>query len=327
MKQFWSEVGLALVLGMLMPGLILNIVTYSARNHVSGSDEIGETRPEQKNSVSICVLMDDMTETRMDLEEYLVGVVLAEMPASFETEALKAQAVVARTYTLRAHEGRSKHERAAVCTDSACCQAYRSSEDYLMSGGTNENVAKIRSAVTDTSGYVLTYEGELIEATYFSCSGGTTEDAVAVWGTEIPYLQSVPSPGEENAAHYTDRVDFTFEQLKEKLDLPTEYEDFQFGNISYTSGGGVSEMTVCGIRFQGTQLRKLLGLRSTAFMITTDGETVTFHTRGFGHRVGMSQYGADAMAVSGSCYEEILQHYYPGTVLEYCSIDKMESVG
>lgn len=327
MKQFWREVGLAVVLGMLMPGIILNIVTYSARSRISGVHMDRETQPSQINSISISVLVEDKTVKEMDLEEYLAGVVLAEMPASFEMEALKAQAVVARTYTLRAHQGKSKHEQAAVCTDSGCCQAYRPLDDYLMSGGTNENAEKIQSAVAATSGYVLTYEGALIEATYFSCSGGTTEDAVAVWGTEIPYLRSVPSPGEEDAAHYTDSISFSFTQLKEKLGLPSDSDGFRFEDITYTSGGGVAEMTVCGIRFQGTQLRKLLGLRSTAFTVTTDGDAVTFHTRGFGHRVGMSQYGADAMALSGSTYEDILQHYYPGTVLEYRSIDKMASVG
>lgn len=327
MKQFWKEVGLAVILGMLMPGLILNIVTYSARNHVIGSHMPRETVPAPINSTMITVLMDDHSVNEMDLEEYLVGVVLAEMPASFETEALKAQAVVARTYTLRAHEGKRKHENAAVCTDYACCQAYRSETEYRMNGGTDENIEKMRSAVSDTSGYVLTYEGALIEATYFSCSGGTTEDAVAVWGAEIPYLQSVPSPGEENAAHYTDSSTFTFEELKVKLNLPSECDKFSFESASYTSGGGVAEVTICGIEFQGTQLRKLLGLRSTAFTVSTAGDMVTFHTRGFGHRVGMSQYGADAMAVDGSTFDEILQHYYPGTKLEYRIFDKMESVG
>lgn len=329
MKQFWKEVGLAVILGMLMPGIILNIVTSSARNHVSGSHLTTETEPQRQqfNSVNICVLMNEDSVQEMDLEEYLVGVVLAEMPASFETEALKAQAVVARTYTLRAHEGKTKHGQATICTDSACCQAYRSEQAYLSDGGTAENTEKIRAAVAATSGYVLTYEGALIEATYFSCSGGTTEDAVAVWGTEIPYLQSVPSPGEERAAYYTDSISFTFAQLKEKLDLPEECDSFRYENVSYTAGGGVEKITVCGQDFQGTELRKLLGLRSTAFTVTVSADTVTFHTRGFGHRVGMSQYGADAMAVSGSSYEEILQHYYPGTVLEYRSIDKMASVG
>lgn len=326
MKQFWREVGLAVVLGMVMPWVILNIVTISAHRHVTQSYEPKQTQPGESYTV-IRVLGDEEKVHEMELETYLTGVVLAEMPASFEVEALKAQAVVARTYTLRAYEGKSKHEEAAVCTNSACCQAYRSAEDYLTAGGTEESVAKVRAAVDATSGQVLTYEGELIEATYFSCSGGTTEDAVAVWGTEVPYLQSVSSPGEEEATYYTDSITFTFEQLREKLGLPSESHPVRFENVTYTSGGGVAQINVCGIPFQGTQLRNLLGLRSTAFTVTVEGEKVTFHTRGFGHRVGMSQFGADAMAVNGSSYQDILQHYYQGTVLQSRSIDKLSSVG
>ena len=305
----------------MMPGIILNIVTYSARHRVTDSYVPQETQSTQSDLMQVDILNDDGVVERMVLETYLIGVVLAEMPANFELEALKAQAVVARTYTLRAHEGKSKHEMAAVCTDPACCQAYCSEQDYLLKGGTEENLDRVRCAVEATTGQILTYGGELIEATYFSCSGGTTEDAVAVWGAEIPYLQSVSSPGEEDATYYTDSVAFTITELMEKLELQSA-EMLRFENITYTAGGGVDELTVQGKKFRGTDLRKLLGLRSTAFTISTEGDNVTFHTRGFGHRVGMSQYGADAMAVNGSSYEEILQHYYQGTVLEYRSIDK-----
>ena len=326
MKQFWREVGLAVILGMLMPGIILNIVTYSARHHVSDPQKPEQTSPPVTAELTIKVLNNDSMVEEMELEEYLIGVVLAEMPASFEFEALKAQAVVARTYTLRAHEGKSKHQNAAVCTDFTCCQAYRSADAYLEDGLPTENLQKVQSAVNETMGQVLTYEGELIEATYFSCSGGTTEDAVAVWGADIPYLQSVPSPGEEAAAHYTDSASYSISEIHDKLGLP-DGDQIRFEKISYTSGGGVDQITVDGVAFRGTQIRSLLGLRSTAFTITTEGENVTFHTRGFGHRVGMSQYGADAMAVGGSSYEEILRHYYQGTVLENRFIDKPDSVG
>lgn len=317
MKQFWREVGLAVVLGMIMPGLILHIVTFSARRSITRPDPEPEATQVEEAQLFIPILTGDGTVTDMELEEYLSGVVLAEMPASFEMEALKAQAVVARTYTLRAYGGKSKHDSAAVCTDSNCCQAYRKPEDYVNAGGSSDNVDRVRSAVLETSGLVLTYEGELIEATYFSCSGGSTEDAVAVWGTEVPYLQSVASPGEEDADYYTDSVSFSAEEVSQALgvELPEELSDW-FGDVTYTAGGGVEEMSVGGIVFEGTELRKLLGLRSTAFTVTTGDGVVTFHTRGFGHRVGMSQYGADAMAASGSSFEDILKHYYQGTVLQ-----------
>lgn len=248
----------------------------------------------------------------MGLEDYLTGVVLAEMPASFETEALKAQAVVARTYALKASQS-GKHG-GGVCGDYACCQAYIAAADY--SGGA-ENLEKVRTAVEATEGLVLTYEGALIEATYFSCSGGSTEDAVAVWGTDFPYLRAVDSPGEEGAAHHTDTVSFTKDQLEKKLGLTLSgNQESWIGAAAHTAGGGIQTITIGGKTFTGTEIRSLLGLRSTAFTIEPAGEGVTITTRGFGHRVGMSQYGADAMAASGSSFVEILAYYYRGTTLE-----------
>jgi stage II sporulation protein D len=252
---------------------------------------------------------------QMTLEGYLVGVVLAEMPADFESEALKAQAVVARTYTRRRMAG-GKHTDAAVCMDPGCCQGFRSEEDYLREGGRQSSVDKVRAAVADTDGLVLEYGGGLIDATYFSCSGGSTEDAVAVWGTDIPYLQAVESPGEENAAHYSDTVYFTPEEFAGALGLETFGSPNQwFGTVQKTAGGGVEFMQICGVVYKGTTLRQFLGLRSTAFSVEADTTGITVITRGYGHRVGMSQYGADAMAASGSTFQEILQYYYQGTEL------------
>ena len=252
---------------------------------------------------------------QMDLREYLVGVVLAEMPASFESEALKAQAVVARTYTRKRMEG-GKHGQAAVCMDSGCCQGWRSGEDYLAQGGKPSAVEKVRAAVADTDGLVLRYEGKLIDATYFSCSGGVTEDAVAVWGQDVPYLKSVQSPGEEEAPRFTDRVSFSAAEFAGKLGLSAAGDpESWFGAVTYTAGGGVETMVIRGKSFSGTQLRSKLGLRSTAFEIAVSRDKITVTTRGFGHRVGMSQYGAQAMAQEGSSFSEILAHYYTGTEL------------
>lgn len=320
MKAFWKEVCLAGVLGVMVPGILLGAAVsfFDEEPQVVALETEAMTETEAASSgFPIPVLMDDGSVMEMELDDYLTGVVLAEMPASFEPEALKAQAVVARTYTIRAYEGKSKHDTAAVCTDSTCCQGYISVEDYLASGGTQAGIDKIRTAVTATSGYVLTYEGELIEATYFSCSGGSTEDAVAVWGTDVPYLRATESPGEENAAHYTDTVTFTAEEFASALSLDLKGDPASWlGEVTYTAGGGVNTMIIGGISFKGTALRQILNLRSTAFTMTAGEDTITVTTRGYGHRVGMSQYGADAMAVTGSSYEEILAHYYQGTTLE-----------
>ena len=141
------------------------------------------------------VRQEDGTVSQMDMDGYLVGVVLAEMPVSFEEEALEAQSVVARTYARKAWETGGKHGDCSVCTRSACCQGYIGDEDYLSQGGTEEGLEKVRAAVAATSGWVLTYEGELIEATYFSCSGGSTEDAAAVWGSGVaPTCRPWPAP-------------------------------------------------------------------------------------------------------------------------------------
>ncbi|MBQ7801263.1 MAG: stage II sporulation protein D [Oscillospiraceae bacterium] len=324
MKPFWKEVCFAAVMGLVVPAVLLGLAVKlidlpeeqeltQVTERTDQTGPVGETQP-AADPVRIDVLMDG-TITSMELEEYLVGVVLAEMPVDFEEEARKAQAVVARTFTLRSREG-GKHDNAAVCTDSGCCQAYLAPEDYLARGGTQEGIGNMRAAVEATAGEVLTYEGALIEATYFSCSGGSTEDAVAVWGTDVPYLRAVDSPGEENAAHYTDTVTFTRAEFGKALalDLTGEPESW-LGSVTYTAGGGVDTMKIGGVSFSGTTLRRLLGLRSTAFTMTAGEDSITVTTRGYGHRVGMSQYGADAMAVSGSGYEEILAHYYQGTVL------------
>ena len=160
--------------------------------------------PPTDGCILMDVLLEDGTVAQLPLDEYLVGVLLAEMPASFPVQAQMAQAVVARTYALRQWAKGGKHENAAVCTDPACCQAWISYEDYSKKAGESDArkaADQAALAVTGTDGQALFYGGALIDATYFSCSGGRTETAVAVWGNDVPYLQSVDSPGEEDALH------------------------------------------------------------------------------------------------------------------------------
>ena len=316
MKQIWKEIGAALLMGGLVPGFLIwfGAALLEIQENKPVEIVLEQTAPMPEIGYEIPVRMNGSLEIQ-DLESYLVGVVLAEMPASFELDALKAQAVVARTYTLRGNTTGGKHGDGSVCTDYACCQAYLDPQEYLNLGGTEDNLNKIQSAVWETQGQILTYEGALIEATYFSCSGGTTEDAVAVWGTEYPYLQSVESPGEEHAAHYSDTVSYTPDQFQSALGVSLSGDPGTwFGEITFTDGGGVDTMVIGGKAYRGTELRQKLGLRSTAFSVSV-GEHITITTRGFGHRVGMSQYGADAMAMAGKDYNQILAHYYQGTVL------------
>ena len=315
MKRIIDQILFSVGLGILLPILLLNGVHGNTEHPDTSVPTQTETAAEataETKSQTIPVLDADGKITEMDLEDYITRVVLGEMPAEFETEALKAQAVVARTYTLRRNTVSRKHDGGAVCTDHHCCQAYKTEEDYLSAGETQSGLDKIRAAVNATAGEVLTYQGQLADATYFSCSGGKTEDAQAVWGSDVPYLQAVDSPGEEKAKHYTDTVRFSTSDFCTKLG--TDRPDI--GKITYTDGGGVATVQVGKETFTGVQMREKLGLLSTCFTVTVVGNSVTITTKGFGHRVGMSQYGADAMAVTGSSYQQILAHYYPGTELQ-----------
>ena len=313
MKLAHKEWLLAVLLGMVLPGFILGAAVKRREAGDGPPEPTAAVNVTDMPAVTMDLLLSDGSIQTIALEDYLLGVVLGEMPASFEAEALKAQAVVARTYTLKCAEAGVKHGVGTMCADANCCQAY---VDPGSSGGGEENLQKVRSAVADTAGEVLTYNGNLIEATYFSCSGGITEDAVAVWGTDYPYLRSVESPGEETAAYYTDSVYLSGEEFQLKLgrelaDSPKSW----IGFTTYTAGGGVNTIRIGGVDYKGTEIRAKLGLRSTAFTMTADPGGITVNTKGYGHRVGMSQYGADAMALRGCGYEEILTHYYQGTAL------------
>lgn len=319
MKVLWKELCAAILMGAVLPGVILNISALLLEGNAQELpivESVPETYAVEQIHMPVTVRLTDGNVKNMDMDDYLTGVVLGEMPADFEPEALKAQAVAARTYSAKAVNTGGKHEDGSLCTDPTCCQAYLSEEAYLSKGGTEENLDKVRKAVVDTSGYVLTYAGELIEATYFSCSGGSTEDAVAVWGTDYPYLRAVSSPGEEDAGHFCDTTCFSIEQFQVKTGctLTGDPKDW-FVTEGYTPGGGIDSILICGEEYTGMQLRQLLGLPSTAMTLSAVGDTITIVTKGYGHRVGMSQYGADAMAASGSNFIEILAHYYPGTEL------------
>ena len=306
---------LSFLAGLALPLLLACLFRQTPRVGDVESESISPAPAAYDAAVTLTVLNRSGNLQQMTLEDYLLGVVLAEMPASGSKEALKAQAVVARTYTCKRMEG-GKHDAAAVCMDPGCCQGFRAPADYLDEGGKQTAVDKVRSAVKSTDGQVLHYDGSLIDATYFSCSGGSTEDAVAVWGQDVPYLRAVDSPGEEDAPRFTDSVSFTTSEFAGKLGLSDQGDPASwFGAVRYTEGGGVDTMVIRGKTFTGPRLRSALGLRSTAFSVSVDGKTITVTTRGFGHRVGMSQYGAQAMAQTGSSCAEILAHYYTGAEL------------
>lgn len=264
--------------------------------------------PSIDQQLLLSVLIDG-EETEMTLKEYLVGVLMGEMPASFEMEALKAQAVAARTYTLRRLE-----QGGTLSNDPSVCQAFGDISSAQEKWGEDWETftERLYGAVEKTDGQVLTYNGALISATYFSCSGGKTESAQAVWGSEIPYLVSVDSPGEEDASGYESTVTVDMSEFLAALDISNP----SVSAVTYTPGGGVDTLTMDGRDFAGTEMRSLFGLRSTMFSMSIEADTVTFYVQGYGHRVGLSQYGAQAMARQGSSYEDILKWYYTGVTLE-----------
>ena len=277
----------------------------------------------------------------MDLEEYLYGVVAAEMPAEFEPEALKAQAVAARTYALGRYYGlyvprEDTHQGAAVCTDFAHCQAWVGKQDamkkwkvYLAA----KYWSKIVQAVKETRGVVITYNGKLINPLFHSNSGGRTENSEEVWsGTAEPYLRSVYSDGEEVSPEYKS---VTLVGVKDFFSvLKKQYPNFKADQkhplkeikvLNYTTGGRIKDLQIGNITLKGTEFRSLFSLRSANFSISQENtETLKITVLGNGHGAGMSQWGANAMARNGALYGEILKYYYTG--VELTTLDKLQAL-
>ena len=260
----------------------------------------------------------------MDLEEYIVGVVSAEMPVRYEFEALKAQAVASRTYTLYsvAHGGCHTYPEADVCTNSKCCQAYSSHERMQETWGADyaQNYNRVAEAVMGTAGEVVTYDGKLCDALYHACSGGQTEDSEHVYANALPYLRGVLSPYEdpmrqEDVAFGTDAlVELIAAKYPESGITDENAQDTIAIEKAYESGR-VETLRLGKTAITGKQARNLFGLRSTMFTITWSEDGIVFHVKGYGHGVGLSQNGANGMAKHGSDYREILLHYYTGVTI------------
>ena len=261
----------------------------------------------------------------VNLDEYLCNVVSAEMPADYEKEALKAQAIVARTYTIYKAKN-PKHENSDICDDSTCCQAWISKEDRLAKWQEDKresNWEKIRQAVKETQGKIITYNNEPINAFFHSNSGGTTEIPVNVWGgNNYPYLQVVQTAGEEGYNQYESEVELTNEELINKLKVKYSDIEIDFNNeedikiLEYTDSNRVKTIKFGNHEIAGVEARSILGLKSTNFEITKKQGKVEFSVKGYGHGVGMSQTGADAMAKEGKNYEEIIKHFYVGVSID-----------
>ena len=282
-------------------------------------DRAAQTLASRDKGRVVRLLETDGTVTELTMADYLWGVVAAEMPAAFEEEALKAQACAARTYTVIC-QGASKHPEADICADSTCCQAYIAREAAEARWGLNagEYGEKIQQAVEGTDGLGILYQGKPIQALFFSSAAGQTVDAVEVWGNHVDYLQSVASPEGEEVPNYHSQVTLSAQQVKEAVLAAYPGADLSgdpgmwFGQ-PVCQGETVSSIPLGGLTLTGGQVRTLFSLRSAAFSVAWDGAQFTFSVTGYGHGVGMSQYGANAMAREGKEFRDILTWYYTGT--------------
>lgn len=287
-----------------------------------------QTAPFQDDAVTIQVYeTQSHLVKQMTLREYLVGVVAAEMPASFEVEALKAQAVAARSDALSRMQKNTQdekiyetHQGADVCTSPGHCAAWmdEGARRQLYGDSFETYEAKIRSVVEETDGQIAVYDEQPIVAVFHSTSSGRTESAQDVWGSDVPYLQSVDSPGEEASPRYESQVFVTAEKFVSQLavacpgiTVPDSTQQW-VGDVVRSEAGGVESIVLCGQSFTGTRVREMFGLRSTHFTVTVQEDGLTFDVLGYGHGVGLSQYGANYMAQQGSSWEDIITWYYTG---------------
>lgn len=315
MKQFLGLVAFCIVVAHVIPLMVFGIISVK-------NGKINSKNEKEVSKETIDVLFSEENVVRkMNLEEYLCGVVAAEMPASFETEALKAQAVAARSYAIHRKINPSPdHPDSAVCTDYTHCKAYKNKSELTEMWGKDSKLysEKIKNAVFSTGGEIITYNGEAALAVFHSQSGnGRTESSKDVWGGDIPYLVSVESHGEEQAPNFYSTVTVTFDEFRDKIKNENPSAQLSspsdIGEIEKSDGGSVKNITIGKIKISGKDIRRIFGLRSSCFSIEADETKVTFEVSGYGHGVGMSQYGANAMAKEGCDYKTILSHYYTGT--------------
>ena len=279
--------------------------------------------PGEIDSARTLRVLDGDTVTEMTFSDYLQGVLRAEMPASFAQDALCAQAVAARTYTYYKMQNGGNHgDTADICTDHSCCQAFLGKDRAAENWGKNAEryEAKIENAVSATDGQVMLYGGAPILAVFHSSSAGETWNSGEVWAQDLPYLQSVSSPEGEGVPNYYSTVELTEAEFREKF-LAARPEADLSGPASgwirdpVMDGVHVESVTIGGVSVSGPSVRSIFGLRSASFTAEAGDGKITFYVTGYGHGVGLSQYGANAMAEAGSTWREILEHYYTGVTI------------
>ena len=297
---------------LLLTCLII-FIPYLVVNLFIRDDEI---KFKYTSNMVVRVKQEDTNEIiRVPFEEYIVGVLAGEMPISFDIEALKAQAVAARSYVMKKMEYNKDKDYDVV--DTVMNQVYLDDE-YLKSVWKEDyttNINKIKTAVLKTHNEYLEYDGEVIDAMFFSTSVGYTENSEEVFTSKLPYLRSVSSTWDEISPVYEVNYTFSLEDFYNKLDIPYQ-STIKLEIIQTTSTGRIKEIKINDVLFAGSTVVSKLNLKSNHFTIKQNENSVNITTKGYGHGVGMSQYGAQAMALNGYKYSDILKYYYQGTTIK-----------
>lgn len=304
---------------LLIPSLL--VLPFSAEK---ASGKLTENEPEtdlntllaQASSVEVAVYRTKKDEVEtLPLEQYIVGVVASEMPAEFEEEALKAQSLSARTYIVRQlmADQETALLKGADVSDTEAHQVFSSDDELKEKWGLNykKNIEKVRTAVYETKGQILVFENEPITASYFSTSNGFTENSESYWKNAFPYLKSVESPWDKDSPKFMSEQVIPVAEFESKLGVKVNGNEI--GEVlSRTPGKRIEKVKIGGKEFTGREVREKLGLRSSDFSWKLTGDEIVITTKGYGHGIGMSQYGANGMAQEGKKYEEIVKYYYQG---------------
>lgn len=322
-KPFIVLVVLLFVITLMIPSLLVLPFT---EDKVSG--KLGEQLKKEENQVETIETssgpavevpvfrMKTKQIEKLPLEKYVVGVVASEMPRDFEKEALKAQALAARTYIVNQmlHEKKAELPGGAIVTDTVDHQVYKNDEDLKRDFRSDYDwaIKKITEAVNETSGQIITYNGSPIDASFFSTSNGFTENSEEIWTTAVPYLKSVESPWDIKSPKFGGQKVFTVSEFEKRLGVQLS-DGETIGNVTErTAGKRVGKVEINGTVVTGKDIREKLKLKSTDFTWERRGDKIVINTKGNGHGVGMSQYGANGMAAEGKTYKDIINHYYKG---------------
>ncbi|MED3549394.1 stage II sporulation protein D [Cytobacillus praedii] len=322
-KLFIVLGALLFVITLMIPSLVVlpfteDQVTGKLGEQLKKGESPAETKVTSSGpAVEVAVFQMQKKQTvTLPLEEYIVGVVASEMPREFEKEALKAQALAARTYIVNQMLKESKTELpgGALVTDTIQHQVYKDDAELrrIFKDDYSWAIKKIREAVNETSGQIITYNGSPIDASFFSTSNGYTENPEEVWLMPLPYLKSVESPWDLDSPKFVGQKVFTVSEFEQKLGVKLP-NNSTIGNVTErTAGKRVGEVEINGKVLKGKDIRDTLGLKSTDFTWERKGDKIIINTKGNGHGVGMSQYGANGMAAEGKSYKDIIAHYYQG---------------